>query len=1035
MNRKELTKHLSGLFSSSSAGAATPASTLSGVASVSPFPQLALPPATLELLDVYLSAFHGLPSAPAGSNTSSTASNSHSGAQESPQSRERAQFRDFLSDLYLSSVDPLPGTESTPASIGRISAFLVLLEKLGVEAGGDDEDGAVITRRDVATVWWSQLLKRVLLGSGATWDEVVGQVSPDRRNEVGRGRKGVPKKRGGKETFDDGKGGSALRPLTVSRSALDSTVRLVSWAMYGTTAELGSAALPTSSSHGQAGSSSSTGTPSQPSDAVGSATLPPPHVQPTAFAKTVWEEYLHRARSMVLEGEDEGYGVRNLEECIVGWADRSPELFFTYLTPSLALPLPTSPFPPLSPNAYLPPLHLLLAFLTLHPSKCYHILPTSLLPTLTSLALRTSSPNLVDMALRSLVVLVVTLPVILGEANLMDVFRVWGRAVSWDTSFFANAADLDSPDPSSLQAQGNDDEAVDLDSAYDEGSPDPLPLFTVLYGTYPCNFVEFLRDARAFLSGKPTNVLAGVDYIADSAIVRDRSGPLLSQHLLTPALLSSTDLSQELTDTSRWRRLEAADVMAACDRNLVNVRNSRDYRSTSRGRQFLNVDRDPSFTGGTNSAGANGEGATTPTQEQNTASTTAASTPTGPASRSRSRTPLLPSTTHYTNFQALQQQQLQSASSTASATSPLASPAITAVQPPPVIPTAPALKTRRSNSPFSSSPFSSLRNPSASRSRSRSSSPIPPANSSRSQSPHQATLVAASQASSALHALTPAATRAQLVKLQTQLVVLQGEVSFQQYLKQLHLAHMGTLHREKVLDSGAEAERQSLYRTIRVLRAQLQQTKASLDKLRGEAGVTKTNWVSHIDDLRGKLGKLREDRQKWDAEGSRLRAQVEELQELGAKREKDLEESGAALFDLQNQVAQDQIKLDRISEYEKRIEALTKTLAICDEDLFKFRQQQQDMTKLATEWKQADLIRETSEKEIAELKRLLQEQETELTKIRNYVDTTIPSSSTLPFIGLESRDSLVVMRKEMERLRARNAVLEEDIKARHAGEA
>ena len=61
----------------------------------------------------------------------------------------------------------------------------------------------------------------------------------------------------------------------------------------------------------------------------------------------------------------------------------------------------------------------------------------------------------------------------------------------------------------------------------------------------------------------------------------------------------------------------------------------------------------------------------------------------------------------------------------------------------------------------------------------------------------------------ALPPFTPNQVNAQLVKLETELVVLQGEVNFQNYLKQLHLQHMGTLHREKVLESGAEAERQS----------------------------------------------------------------------------------------------------------------------------------------------------------------------------------------------------------------------------------
>lgn len=53
------------------------------------------------------------------------------------------------------------------------------------------------------------------------------------------------------------------------------------------------------------------------------------------------------------------------------------------------------------------------------------------------------------------------------------------------------------------------------------------------------------------------------------------------------------------------------------------------------------------------------------------------------------------------------------------------------------------------------------------------------------------------------------AINSQITKLETELVQLQGEVNFQTYLKQLHLQHMGTVHREKVLESGQEAERQS----------------------------------------------------------------------------------------------------------------------------------------------------------------------------------------------------------------------------------
>lgn len=128
------------------------------------------------------------------------------------------------------------------------------------------------------------------------------------------------------------------------------------------------------------------------------------------------------------------------------------------------------------------------------------------------------------------------------------------------------------------------------------------------------------------------------------------------------------------------------------------------------------------------------------------------------SSRSRSRTPLMPHTTHFTNFQAL-----QSSSFTRKEASPLA--------------------TERGE-PIDEEPS-----------------------------------VANSRRSSILEGGSVDVSRANsvnkssgntIVRLETELLLLKGEVGFQAYLKQLHLAHMGTLHREKVLDSGAEAERQSL---------------------------------------------------------------------------------------------------------------------------------------------------------------------------------------------------------------------------------
>lgn len=146
----------------------------------------------------------------------------------------------------------------------------------------------------------------------------------------------------------------------------------------------------------------------------------------------------------------------------------------------------------------------------------------------------------------------------------------------------------------------------------------------------------------------------------------------------------------------------------------------------------------------------------------------------GSMSRSRSPTPHMPTTTHFANFQALQ-----------------SNPPTRPASPFPFAPRPPPIQT----DPFVSSTASSRRS-------SFVGSPTllsPASGMSRSNSQH----VAGGER-------TP--TNALVAKLEAQLALLQAEVNFQTYLKQLHLAHMGTLHREKVLESGAEAERQSLVR-------------------------------------------------------------------------------------------------------------------------------------------------------------------------------------------------------------------------------
>ncbi|GAA5997493.1 hypothetical protein JCM11641_005313, partial [Rhodosporidiobolus odoratus] len=108
------------------------------------------------------------------------------------------------------------------------------------------------------------------------------------------------------------------------------------------------------------------------------------------------------------------------------------------------------------------------------------------------------------------------------------------------------------------------------DTSYDDLPPDPFLLFTVLYGIYPCNFASFIRDAVAYLQEKGWKSPLGDGGTGLNArAVREKSEPVIRQHVLHPSLLSPTAATNELTDPSRWSALEAADVMALCDRTVI----------------------------------------------------------------------------------------------------------------------------------------------------------------------------------------------------------------------------------------------------------------------------------------------------------------------------------------------------------------------------------------------------------------------------------------------------------------------------------
>ncbi|GAA5898054.1 uncharacterized protein JCM6883_000908 [Sporobolomyces salmoneus] len=973
MSTKETLRLLSQLFAPSSN-------------STNPFSHFDLPAEVYSLLDNHLRTF-----ASSFPLTSATGSNGQSEGE-----RERARWREGLLEIW-SLVEPLPGTERE--QLAKVSAFLLLLHRLSADAG-DDDDSALVSRKDIGAVWWGAVLRRTMLGTAKEGDPHHAST-----NEKVRGRK--PNRKGKEPVAEPSSTGSSMRPLYVSRQGLNAATKTVVWGMA-----------------------------TRKEDAEKGDDFVSP------FGLVILHEYEDRALAR-LKGLDEGYGVKNLEECVISWGEQSPKAFF----------LRTAPF--ITPNvpSRLPSLSLVLSYLTKHSAKSYHALETPLISNLVTISLLSPCPAIVNLAIKCLAIFLVTLPVIIGD-SLFGVMAAYGRVVSWENLQDQTVSRDPSPDRAGEQQ---------TDESLDSSPPDPTILFTTLYGIYPCNFTAFLKDAVSYLREKKWQAPAGDGGISlNSAMIRERSHPIIRLHTLSPALFGS-DLSTELTDTARWQRLEAADVMAACDRNFVSNYTQLpvyDWRGDVTAAPSI-ADTDPlphpiqegspwppnelrskrslSSMDPRAARTPSASGASTPSYPlhpptsppispvDRAMSKQRAATPSGfsSPSPSRSSTPHMPANSHFANFQVMQ----WSTQSTASSMSPHRSGS--------------RFRTNDSNA-MSTDPSSWSgvfeSNPSGPSSLSRRSSNAPSLASTtngggnlllspelrpislqadpRQPSPSASTAAAVQGGLGAINT--------QITKLETELVQLQGEVNFQTYLKQLHLQHMGTVHREKVLESGQEAERQSRMRTIRTLRAQLSTAQSSLDQLRSEQKSTKDSWSEHINDLKEKLATLRKAKLKWDEEEKKLKAEVEDWKDRYEKKGKELETEGAAFFDLKNQVSIDEPKLARIAEYELRIEALTRTLAICDDDLAKYVNQRKEIQLLVGEYKKSEMLREAVEKEATQLRALVRAKEADLaflredpTKLYRGPATVTPSST--------SKGELDKLRDEMERLRARNLELEEKL--------
>lgn len=206
-------------------------------------------------------------------------------------------------------------------------------------------------------------------------------------------------------------------------------------------------------------------------------------------------------------------------------------------------------------------LSLLSTFVSLQPPYLYQIRDSPLLESLMK-ALE------YDLSSTALSISATTLAMILPHIStslsplVPRIFSLYGRLCCWRVETNDGSDRIDPLDPNGTEFKElTEDESSNefntwnkLGHIYalqdDKRNPTVTPLFTFLYGLFPVNFFEFIKNPSEYLTSKGFRY-NGMDFWDDYEILVT-SKPIMELHTLNPALFTITG-EQELSDTARWQ--------------------------------------------------------------------------------------------------------------------------------------------------------------------------------------------------------------------------------------------------------------------------------------------------------------------------------------------------------------------------------------------------------------------------------------------------------------------------------------------------
>lgn len=163
---------------------------------------------------------------------------------------------------------------------------------------------------------------------------------------------------------------------------------------------------------------------------------------------------------------------------------------------------------------------------------------------------------------------------------------------------------------------------------------------------------------------------------------------------------------------------------------------------------------------------------------------------------------------------------------------------------------------------------------------------------------------------------------AQIAHLQRQILILYNDLTFERFMKQQHLTHMGELRRRHVREAASEAETQNLIIQNRQLKQRLKDAKDSETQAKKESEKSRTLSKKWEADLTTKLRGLREEQKKWNAERDTLHTELEAAKHESERLRLLLCEAEVRETDLKQVMQSVEINVDELERLRKDNERL-----------------------------------------------------------------------------------------------------------------